>query len=376
MKLLSLKAVRYRSLRDATIPLTDLNLFIGVNASGKSTILDALRFLHEGVEERDFKPSVSARGGIVHLAWKGEDARQIELSVLFEEDDRTYEWSVHLRPEGFEFSVDEEVNEVRSGRPPVQLLKATAGSGWWWSGEKAKGVTLKQNSTVCAVSAAAADATFPARNIAEFVAGWGVFDPNPVSLRRTAPGIESSKLDPYGRNLAARLFALQNSSPETFRQIQSATQSILGLPTEIEPRESEGRFYFAQREPGLRHSVHQIGASSGTLRMLALITALLEETGSSLIGIEEPENHIHPTALAAFAEYLQKVRHRVQILVTTHSPLLLDYINDPAAVCVVRHDDQLGTQVNCEKDVNAIRRALEASNFSLGEFYETKGFGG
>jgi predicted ATPase len=376
MKLLSLKAVRYRSLRDATIPLTDLNLFIGVNASGKSTILDALRFLHEGVEERDFKPSVSARGGIVHLAWKGEDARQIGLAVRFEEEDRIYEWSVHLRPEGFEFSVEEEVNEVRSGRPPVQLLKATAGEGWWWSGEKAKGVRLKQNATACAVSAAAADATFPARKIAEFVAGWGFFDPSPVSLRRGSPGIESSRLDAYGRNLAARLFALHNSSPETFRQIESATQSILGLPTGIEPRESDGRFYFAQREPGLRHSVHQIGASSGTLRMLALITALLEETGSNLIGIEEPENHIHPTALAAFAEYLQKVRDRVQILVTTHSPLLLDYINDPTAVCIVRHDDQLGTQVNCEKDVDAIRRALEASHFSLGEFYETKGFGG
>ncbi len=49
MKLLSLRALRYRSLRDETIPLNDLNLFIGTNASGKSTILDALRFLHEGV---------------------------------------------------------------------------------------------------------------------------------------------------------------------------------------------------------------------------------------------------------------------------------------------------------------------------------------
>lgn len=376
MKLLSLKAVRYRSLREETIPLTDLNLFIGVNASGKSTILDALRFLHEGVQDREFRPSVSSRGGIVHLAWKGEDARQIELTALFEDEGRKFEWSVHLRSEGFEFSVDEYVNEVRSLRPPTQLLVANGGTGWWWSGEKEQGVRLKQNATACALSAAAADATFPARGIAEFVDGWGFFDPSPSSLRRGLPGLESSRLDPYGRNLAERLFALQRSSPDTFKQIESATQSILGLPTEIEPRESEGRFYFAQREPGLRHLVHQIGASSGTLRMLALMTALLEEAGGSLIGIEEPENHIHPTALAAFAGYLQKARNRVQILVTTHSPLLLDFLNDPAAVCVVRNNDQFGTQVNCEKDADAIRRALEASDFGLGEFYETKGFGG
>src|SRR5271157_4458332 len=70
MKLLSLKALRYRSLRDETIPLNDLNLFIGTNASGKSTILDALRFLHEGVQERDFKPPVFARGELSILLGK------------------------------------------------------------------------------------------------------------------------------------------------------------------------------------------------------------------------------------------------------------------------------------------------------------------
>src|SRR5208337_1988609 len=103
MKLLSLKALRYRSLRDETISLKDLNLFIGTNASGKSTILDALRFLHEGVQDRDFIPPVRSRGGIVHLAWKGEEARQIELLACFEEDVKTYEWSVRLTKEGYEF---------------------------------------------------------------------------------------------------------------------------------------------------------------------------------------------------------------------------------------------------------------------------------
>ena len=53
MKLLSLKAKNYRSLRDVSIKLEDFNLFIGANAAGKSTILDALRFLHEAVHARD-----------------------------------------------------------------------------------------------------------------------------------------------------------------------------------------------------------------------------------------------------------------------------------------------------------------------------------
>jgi predicted ATPase len=229
------------------------------------------------------------------------------------------------------------------------------------------------------LAAAAVDESFPARDVAEFVSRWGFFDPSPFLLRRGWTGLDATRFDPYGRNLAERLFALQDSSPGALKQIVTATQSVLGLPSQIElreSRESEDRVYFVQHEPGLKFPVHQIGASSGTLRMLALMTAIFGETGSNLIGIEEPENHVHPTALKAFAEYLVKARERVQILVTTHSPLLLDFLNDPGAVSIVRHSDQDGTRVSREINAEAVRQALEASGFGLGEFYETKGFGG
>ena len=386
MKLLNLKAIRYRSLRDEHIPLTDLNLFIGTNASGKSTILDALRFLHEGVQERDFKLPVSTRGGIVHLAWKGEQARQIRLVVVLDDNGREFEWSVELSKIGYGFSIHEELHEL----PGTHLLTSHGGKGWWL-GKRENGdgamerVSLAQSPTACALAAAAANESFPARSVAEFVSRWGFFDPNPFVLRRGWSGFDSSRFDYVGRNLAERLYAIREASTETFDRIVAATQSVLGLPTAIELRKSQtlddeaedvaDRVYFVQREPGLRYPVHQVGASSGTLRMLALMTALFGEAGSNLIGIEEPENHVHPTALAAFAEYLLKARDRVQILVTTHSPLLLDYLNDPGAVCVVRHTDQEGTRVTRESNVSAVRQALEASGFGLGEFYETKGFG-
>ena len=120
-----------------------------------------------------------------------------------------------------------------------------------------------------------------------------------------------------------------------FERITEATQAILGLPTAIEPRESdEGRFYFAQTEPGL----------------------------------------VHPTALASFVDYLLHARDRVQFMVTTHSPLLLDYLNEPEAVRVVQRSEQ-GTTVVTGENPGNVRKALEASGFGLGAFYETKGFG-
>ena len=375
MRLLTLHALHYRSLRDQDMDLNDLNVFIGANASGKSTILDALRFLSEAVRSRDFRAPVFARGGIVHLAWKGEAADRIELVVRLKDAERTYEWSPCLVRRGHEFYVVEQVLELPDGRPPVQLLDANKGEGWWWSGENGDRVALKQGPTSCALVAAAADASFPARGVAEFVGRWGFFDPNPFLLRRDWTGLDGGRFDHYGRNLGETLYTLQQSSPAVLERIVEATRAIVGLPTGIEARKSEDdRFYFMQTEPGLRYSVHQMGVSSGTLRMLALMTALFADPETNLIGIEEPENYVHPTALSAFLGYLAQARDRIQFMVTTHSPLLLDFLDRPEAVRVVKSSGQ-GTTVVKGASPDNVRRALEASGFGLGAFYETKGFG-
>ena len=375
MKLLKLTAKNYRSLRDTCIELHGLNVFIGTNASGKSTILDALRFLHEGVQARDFRTPVFSRGGIVHLAWKGEEARQIELAVQLVNCNKTYEWSIRLVREGYDFSVEEHVEELPFQSPPVRLLDANKGEGWWWSGERGERVMLKQSVTSCALAAAAADASFPARDVAEFASRWGFFDPNPFLLRRDWSGLDPGRFDPYGRNLGETLFALQDSAPVVFDQVVEATRSVLGLPSRIETRESEDRFYFVQDEPGLQFSVHQMGVSSGTLRMLALMTGLLGEPRANMLGIEEPENYVHPAALSSFVGHLMEVRERVQFVVTTHSPMLLDFLDDPAAVRVVQRGNGEGTTVEKGSDPSDVGRALQASGFGLGEFYQTKGFG-
>ena len=376
MKLRRLRARNYRSLRELDIELSELNLFIGANASGKSTILDALRFLHLGVKDRDFRSTVNGRGGIDNLAWKGSGTVPIELAVFLEDGDRNFEWSLRLVREEAGFHVEEHV-DLTQGRPSqIPLLEAKRGEGWWLSGgADGKRVSLKQAETACALAAAAADASFPGRNVAEFIGRWGFFDPNPHLLRLSSIGLDTGRLDPYGRNFGETLHSLQTTSPEALKRIVSATRDVLGLPTKVEPRKSEQGFYLLLEEPGLADPVHQLGVSSGTLRMLALMTALFAEPEMNLVGIEEPENYVHPTALSSFIEHLRNAQNRAQILITTHSPLLLDYLDDPEPVCVVQRRDSEGTKVTREKDPVAVRRALDASGFSLGELYETKGFG-
>ena len=379
MKLSKLSVKNYRSLCGECIEFSNLNLFIGANASGKSTILDALNFLHEGIRLREFKTPVSRRGGMIHLAWKGGHASKIKLVVTLEDEDRSYEWLVRLvKADSYGFNVEEEVSMMRPRHEPIRLLQSKNGSGWWLSGEEdgAK-LKLKQDTMACALTAASANLSFQARDVVEFIDRWGFFDPNPFLLRNDWKSLELGRFDPYGRNLGETLYTLRQSSPKAFENVVAATQAIIGLPEQIEPRESEseGHFYFLQNEPGLCHQIHQMGVSSGTLRMLALMTAIFTDSEANLIGMEEPENYVHPMALSAFVEFLLSMRERVQFLVTTHSPLLLDYLDKPEAVRVVQRDGKKGTVVRPQHNLDGVRKALDASGFGLGEFYETKGFG-
>ena len=375
MKLIKLLATGYRGIRNAEVEFGGLNLFIGANATGKSTILDALRFLQESVQAGDFRNPIYSRGGILHLAWNGEAAHAIRLVVHIEHDGKTYEWMVHIQRHARDFHVDEHVLDLTQEHPKKLLLIASGDESWWRSGEQGKTVPLKQGLTSCALSAAAADASFPARAIADFVRRWGCFDPNPFLLRSDWANLDSGRFDPYGRNLAETPYTLSDSSPHLLNQIIESTRSIVGLPSRIHTREIEGQFYFVQNEPGLQHPVHQVGVSSGTLRVLALMTALYGHPEAHLLGIEEPENYVHPAALSSLVEHLLDARERVQVMITTHSPMLLDLFDDPAAVRVVRREDEVGTTVESPKNADDVRRALDASGFGLGEFYETTGFG-
>jgi predicted ATPase len=378
MRLKSLRITRYKSVRTLTFNVGQINLLIGSNASGKSNILDALRFLSEGLRDKDFAAAVYSRGGIIQLAWKGEEAREFELVTEFEDKTQALRWQVRVIRKGArDFFLEEALHSLEPGRPPTQLLYAREGTGSWYSeGGRNVQLTLPTGPTGCALEAAAADDSFPGRAVVNFIKQWGFFDPSPGYLRQaTFPSEEGARLDTFGHNIAGRLYQINEKHPQVFDRIVNAVRSLVGVPDKIEPRISDdGSVYFVQSEWGFPFTVHQKGVSAGTLRILALMTALLGEAEASLVGIEEPENYVHPHALSAFSEFVRDASGRVQIILTTHSPLLLNFLGTPEAVCVVRGGRQ-GTELEREGNPDAVRKALDESGFGLGDFYETKGFG-
>ena len=61
-------------------------------------------------------------------------------------------------------------------------------------------------------------------------------------------------------------------------------------------------------------------ASDGTLKMLAYLVVLYDPSPPQLIGIEEPENQLHPRLLAELVEECRGASERTQLMITTHSP--------------------------------------------------------
>ena len=112
MRLKRLRARNYRSLFGADFAIRNLDFLIGANASGKSTILDALRFLGEAVVERDFMGPMSSRGGLAQVAWKGNLASSVALTVRVADGDDTFEWAIRLVREAYGFAVEERVDRL------------------------------------------------------------------------------------------------------------------------------------------------------------------------------------------------------------------------------------------------------------------------
>ena len=79
-------------------------------------------------------------------------------------------------------------------------------------------------------------------------------------------------------------------------------------------------------------------ASDGTLKMLAYLTLLHDPVPPPFIGIEEPENFLHPCLLYGLAEECREAAGATQVLVTTHSPFFLDALR-PEEVRVLWRDE-------------------------------------
>lgn len=107
--------------------------------------------------------------------------------------------------------------------------------------------------------------------------------------------------------------------------------------------------------------------SDGTLKMLSYLVVLMDPEPPQFIGIEEPENFLHPRLLPELAEECRAASERSQLLVTTHSPFFLNGMR-PEEVRVIYRDEEGYSQVQQASEVQGIREFV-AAGASMGQLW-------
>ncbi|MBF0374731.1 MAG: ATP-binding protein [Alphaproteobacteria bacterium] len=116
--------------------------------------------------------------------------------------------------------------------------------------------------------------------------------------------------------------------------------------------------------------------SDGTLRVLGLLVALYQQPAPATIALEEPEQTVHPGVLRVLAEAIEEVSDTRQILVTTHSPDLLDRF-DPAQMSKRVIAVEMENGVTTAKPLNAAQiEAVRSNLFTLGQLMSIEGLHG
>lgn len=156
-------------------------------------------------------------------------------------------------------------------------------------------------------------------------------------------------------------------------QITQKMQEFYALVEDITTKISGGTVQIFLHERGLRQPIPATRLSDGTLRYLCLLSILLDPTPPPLICLEEPELGLHPDILPTLANLLIEASQRTQLIVTTHSDVLISAFSEVPEAVLVCERDETGSHLN-RVNPNNVKSLLE--EYTLGELWRMGELGG
>lgn len=201
------------------------------------------------------------------------------------------------------------------------------------------------------------------------LAGWSIYHDVRVDqqapLRQPAVTRMEQRVAPDGQNLVPVLHTLYTSSREFKRTLDEAMRAAFGKEYEeiLFPPAADQRVQLRIRWRSLRTEQSAADLSDGTIRFLLLCAILASPDPGALVAIDEPEVGLHPSMLPVIAELAADAADRTQVILTTHSPQLLDaFTEEPPVTTVAQWVD--GSTRLAVVDGEELRRWLK--EYSLG----------
>lgn len=360
----------YKSIGKADVLLSPLTILVGRNGSGKSNFLDALRFVADSLQT-SLDHAVKSRGGIdvVRRRSTGHPRNfAIVLEVVLPDRDiATYGFEITAR-QGGGFIVRRENLHVASAKGDLRAQ---------YRAKEGRVVTSSLDNMPPAVRdrlyLVTASGLPPFRAAYDALVSMGFYNLNPDTMKDLQSPDAGEILHRDGANIASVVGRLTIDSPGLMERVQSYLATIVPGITDVErvalgPSET---LQFKQKVVGSSHPwrFYASSMSDGTLRALGTLVAVtqLAERRSpvTLVGIEEPETALHPAAARALIDALREAAVHTQILVTSHSPDLLDQVKleSESLLAVISQD---GTTRVAPLD-EASRQAIKNHLYTPGE---------
>ena len=363
-----LSVKNYRALKDLQLKgLTPLTVFLGPNGSGKSTIFDVFAFLSECFSV-GLRKAWDKRGRFKELRTRGVDG-PIVFELKYREKPKFPIITYHLAIEEGKKGpyVAEEWLQWRRGQrgQPFKFLDFREGTGRVVTGEvpdeKDQRVDEQLTSPeMIAVNTLGQLAKHPRANaLRRFITGWYLSYLTADNTRITPEAGPQERLSATGDNLPNVIQYLKEQHEDRLKEIlKTLSRRVPRLEKVDAELMADGRLLLQIKDAPFDQPILAKFASDGTLKMLAYLTILYDPDPPQLVGIEEPENHLHPRLLPELAEECREASARTQLMVTTHSPFFVDGLR-PEELWVLYRDEKGYTQARQAAHMLGIKEFMD-----------------
>ncbi len=353
----------YKCLLDTEVALGAFNVLIGPNDSGKTSFLEAVQLLG-AIQFGDMSSQV----------WKKEAGRKIIIAGSGQTS-RTFLDRLEISPptgnviERVEIDQEEMFDTTKLGRPGDNSLVAVMPTIRWVPNQR----PLTQ---IVAASQQAGATRDQYREVLDALQSSAMFQLDPVATRMPVPAATNPSLDAKGRNLAAVLQAMLSGPDrqailDLESKLHEAIPTLKGVSTPLNSANAYQIEFTLNIDTKPPVTIPCSQASDGAMLLTGFLVLAYGNTPRRLL-VEEPENGLHPSRLKMVIDILRKIstgeigNQPRQVIITTHSPLLLNFVQ-PEEVRIFRRDETQGTKVISMDQAPNISRLRQ--EFAPGELW-------
>jgi predicted ATPase len=343
----------FKSIREQTLKLGKLNVFIGGNGAGKSNLIQVFRFLRE-IAQQNLSGYSSVKGVDALLHFGRKKSRFMEFYVEFGEGDFSNAYGVHLMPaDDGTLVVSQEIVYFhdRSKRPSPKPELINTGSKESVLGVAKTGI-----------------ASYVKRDLDTYRT-YHFHDTSDSAVVKESGDLNDNRvLRPQAENLAAFLYWMQQKQPDHFANVQDTVRQIAPFFAEFRLAPltlNETKIRLEWKEKGNDAYFNAASLSDGTLRFMCLATLLLQPQLPAVVLLDEPELGLHPAAVTLLADLLSSAATRTQVIVATQSVTLVNQFEPDSVWAVDRQNNQSVFRHLSQADMTTW-----LDDYGLGELWE------